>query len=339
MIVRLLAGGLIVACCGCSTANMHTDVASTKWRMENLEQRFLDFREKAAIREAGLSTRIAKLEKQLGLPVASQVGVQSSSLQITSDVRVFSGSAGNDALSSDVVSKKDIPAIAAETKSEEPELGTSQKQASVQAAPVSQPAAVGTTGREHPFTVAKAGSSPDIVSPQKPTVEKPVAATVIKKTVSSTPVKKVSSPSHAVAKSSYQPVKKAVSPVGVKNGAASMYKHGLQLLNDGDYLKGRERLEEFLTEFPNSTLVPNAVYWVGESFYSQKDYLVAIDLFREVLRRFPESGKAKAAMLKIGYSYKRLDEFSQARRHLLKVVEKYPTSNEARLARTMLSGI
>lgn len=339
MIVRLLAGGLIVACCGCSTANMHTDVASTKWRMENLEQRFLDFREKAAIREAGLSTRIAKLEKQLGLPVASQVGVQSSSSQITSDVRVFSGSAGNDALSSDVVSKKDIPAIAAETKSEEPELGTSQKQASVQLAPVSQPSAVGTTGREHPFTVAKAGSSPDIVSPQKPTVEKPVAATVTKKTVSSTPVKKVSSPSQAVAKNSYQPVRNSITPVGVKNGAASMYKHGLQLLNDGDYLKGRERLEEFLTEFPHNTLVPNAVYWVGESFYSQKDYLVAIDLFREVLRRFPESGKAKAAMLKIGYSYKRLDEFSQARRHLLKVVEKYPTSNEARLARTMLSGI
>lgn len=339
MIVRLLAGGLIVACCGCSTANMHTDVASTKWRMENLEQRFLDFREKAAIREAGLSTRIAKLEKQLGLPEASAAGAQGASPQITSDVRVFSGSAGNDTLSSDVVSKKDIPATAAETTIEESELGTSQKQASVQAAPVSQPAVVGTTAREHPFTVAKASSSPDIVSPQKPTVEKPVAAAVSKKTVSSTPAKKVSSSSHAVAKSSYQPVKTAVSPVGVKNGAASMYKHGLQLLNDGDYLKGRERLEEFLTEFPHNTLVPNAVYWVGESFYSQKDYLVAIDLFREVLRRFPESGKAKAAMLKIGYSYKRLDEFSQARRHLLKVVEKYPKSNEARLARTMLSGI
>lgn len=341
MIGRLLAGGLIVVCCGCSTAGMHTDVASTKWRMESLEQRFLDFREKAAIREAGLSTRIAKLEKQLGLPVPSQVDQHASSSQATSDVRVFSGSAGNDTLSPNVErTKQSTPTVVAETKIEEVELGSPQKEPSVQAAPVSRPTSVGITGWEHPFTAGKAGSSPEITSPQNAMAQKPVVSAVAsQKKITSPSVKNAALPSHVIAKSSQKTVKTSVSPVGVKNGAASMYKHGLQLLNDGYYLKGRERLEEFLTEFPHNTLVPNAVYWVGESFYSQKDYLVAIDLFREVLRRFPESGKAKSAMLKIGYSYKKLDEFSQARRHLLKVVEKYPKSNEARLARTMLSGI
>ena len=79
----------VLICSGCGSATVNTDVASTKWRMENLEQRFLDFRDKAAMREAKLSSRIQKLEKELGLPVSTQEELILTSTSITPDIHIF----------------------------------------------------------------------------------------------------------------------------------------------------------------------------------------------------------------------------------------------------------
>lgn len=355
MILRLFVGGLILACCGCSTATMHTDVASTKWRMENLEQRFLDFRENAALREADLSTRIANLEKQLGLPVPSQKELIGSSAQLTSDVHVFtsprsakaSKQSMADDLSGSAPPSRTPKAVTRSSGTNKIDSKNSAVEKSLEAN--RRPAALAETNTRVPFVPQKKESV--MSSSQRVTTStmhsvKPAETASVKAPKKSAPasvVKTAIAPKSTLASSAPrvvpQPPKRTVHPPVKKTGSTSMYKHALQLLEKGSYIEGRERLEEFLTEFPHDPLTPNAVYWVGESFYSQKDYLIAVDLFREVLRRFPDSRKAQASMLKIGYSYERLDEFSEARRYLLKVVEKYPKTNEARLARKMLSGI
>ena len=371
MIRRLFVGGIILVCCGCSTATMHTDVASTKWRMENLEQRFLDFRENAALREADLSTRIAKLEKQLGLPVPSQKELIGSSAKLTSDVHVFTSPRSVhapkqgmvDDLSSSVSSSRTPKAVTRSSASKKVDAKNSAVEKSLEANP--RPAVLAKKKeRMSPVPMHKdsvkpssqplaASAKSSAKSSRTPSSKRSSSAPVKPAVMASVPpsrkpapspvVKKAQTPKSTLASSAPRVVpqsqKRTVRPPVKKTGSTSMYKHALQLLEKGSYIEGRERLEEFLTEFPHDPLTPNAVYWVGESFYSQKDYLIAVDLFREVLRRFPDSSKAQAAMLKIGYSYERLDEFSEARRYLLKVVEKYPKTNEARLARKMLSGI
>lgn len=371
MIRRLFVGSMILVCCGCSTTTMHTDVASTKWRMENLEQRFLDFRENAALREADLSTRIANLEKQLGLPVSSQKELIGSSAQLTSDVHVFTSPRSvtapkqsmADDLSGSALSSGTRKAVKRSSGSKNADANNSAVEKSLEAN--QRPAAQAKGNERVPFVPLKkdsakpssqrlAASTTSSQKPSRTSSGKPSASSSVKpaatasvqsvKTAAPTPVVKTSTTPKATLASSAprivpQTPKRNVRPPVMKTGSTSMYKHALQLLYKGSYIEGRERLEEFLTEFPHDPLMPNAVYWVGESFYSQKDYLIAVDLFREVLRRFPDSSKAQAAMLKIGYSYERLDEFSEARRYLLKVVEKYPKTNEARLARKMLSGI
>lgn len=347
MIGRLFVGGIILVCCGCSTATMHTDVTSTKWRMENLEQRFLDFREKAALREAGLSTRITKLEKQLGIPVPTQKEMIAASTQLTSDVHVFTSPDSANDVKKSVVDDLSVSASGSGAKS--PAVKKTFVKKSVEAGVHSS--SEQKTVCEPALTVSlPKGSIQSSTSKTTATVQptskplgtpsgKPSASPSVKQSAISSVQPSITSAPRVVSQAAAPAPKRTVRPAVKKTGSTSMYKHGLQLLEKGRHIEGRERLEEFLTEFPHDPLVPNAVYWVGESFYSQKDYLVAVDLFREVLRRFPESTKASAAMLKIGYSYERVGELSEARRFLLKVVEKYPKSNEARLARKMLSGI
>lgn len=315
MFGRLLIFLVMLVCSGCSTAAMNTDIASTKWRMENLEKRFQNFREEAESRELVLSSRIATLEKKLDLPVAEQHAMSPASI---SDAATEKASTDEQIVAKETA----VPAMGTD-------VPTPQKTASDKAYVVD--ASEKNADEQAAIAMFIPAASKSAATSGRQGKAKPVVETHHE---SSTP-SKAQSP---VAKST-PVVARVVKPVLKKKGSVSMYKHGLELLEIGRHVEGRERLEEFLTEFPHDRLAPNAVYWIGESYYSQKEYNVAQDLFRDVLRRYPKSNKAKAAMLKMGYTSKRLLKISEARRYLLKVVEKYPKSNEARLARKMLSGI
>ena len=336
----------VLVCCGCSTASVKTEVASTKWRMENLEQRFLDFRDRAAMKEAKLSSRIATLEKELGLPVSTQEEMILSSTAITPDIHVF--------MEEDKVSAREkqqaeakkaaqkAQAVAPEKKLEQLEEKFGAMRPKVSPEPIDKQYAVNAEA----ITEYEAAAMQMLVPETKTVAQAPVAPVaaasepkvqVAEKPKKAVAAKKAKKPKPVPVKT--KPKKKPAPKKKKTSSGNTLYKKGLALLDKGQYELGRETLEEFLTEFPKSTLVPNGVYWIGESFYSQKDFRIAIDLFREVVRRFPQSTKAQAALLKIGFSYERLNEISDARQYLLKVVENYPKSNEARLARKMLSSI
>lgn len=111
-----------------------------------------------------------------------------------------------------------------------------------------------------------------------------------------------------------------------------------------DYLKGSYDLalrgfQEYLSNFPNTDLADNAVYWSGESFYRQRRFRQAIEQFDAVLSRYPRSEKIPGALLKKGYSHLELGERSQGVVQLQHVIRQYPTSDEANLARQRLREI
>ncbi|MDO9080751.1 MAG: tetratricopeptide repeat protein, partial [Desulfuromonadales bacterium] len=90
---------------------------------------------------------------------------------------------------------------------------------------------------------------------------------------------------------------KAAEPVA----AESLYEQGRDLiLNKGDVSKGRVNLEEFIKARPQSELVPNAYYWIGESYYSEKNFENAIVQFQDVIEKYPTHSKASAALYKQG---------------------------------------
>lgn len=116
----------------------------------------------------------------------------------------------------------------------------------------------------------------------------------------------------------------------------SRYDRALALLWDGKPMDARSLLNDFLVDFPNSSLTPNALYWLGETYYSQQRFAQAILTFRDVMRRFPNHSKAAAALLKIGYSYEQLGDKQNARFYLKALLSDYPNSDPADLARTKL---
>jgi len=114
------------------------------------------------------------------------------------------------------------------------------------------------------------------------------------------------------------------------------YDAALALYNSDQFEKSRTAFDAFLDKYPKSELVPNALYWKGETYYSEKDYAQSILSFKEVTGRYPKHDKASAALLKIGMSYDNVGDKDNAVFYLRALVEDFPKSDPAKLAKTEL---
>ncbi len=118
----------------------------------------------------------------------------------------------------------------------------------------------------------------------------------------------------------------------------SLYEQGMNLVRtEQNPEEGRRLLTEFLEIDPQSALVPNALYWIGESHFQQKSYAQAILSFKDVTRRFQKHHKAAAALLKIGMSYLAMGEKDNATLYLRALLREYPKSEPAPAARKKLA--
>ena len=119
-----------------------------------------------------------------------------------------------------------------------------------------------------------------------------------------------------------------------------------QLYNSAyeDYLRGNfdlaiQGFSEYVKQFPTTDLASNALYWIGECYYSKKMFKEAVDAFTQLLNTYKASDKAAAALLKKGFAYLELGDRSQAVINLQYVIYEHPGSKEAELARSRLAAL
>ncbi len=104
-----------------------------------------------------------------------------------------------------------------------------------------------------------------------------------------------------------------------------------------DYLKGNydlaiESFKLYRSQFPDSPLADNALYWIGECRYSQRKFEEAVDAFDELILTYPQGDKAAAAYLKKGLSFVELGKKPEALAALKLLVAKYPLEEESKIA-------
>ncbi|MEK6759456.1 MAG: tol-pal system protein YbgF [Deltaproteobacteria bacterium] len=128
------------------------------------------------------------------------------------------------------------------------------------------------------------------------------------------------------------------SDVGSGADAQSLYDKGLELYNGGSHEDARRLLTSLVKSYPDHLLADNALYWIGESYYSEKDFETAAARFSEVFNIYPGSNKAPDALLKAGYSYIELKRPEKAVEALEYVVKRYPATEAAAMAQKALKG-
>jgi len=122
-------------------------------------------------------------------------------------------------------------------------------------------------------------------------------------------------------------------------GEREAYDAAFAALRSGRYDESAQLFNSFLGYYPDGAFAPNALYWLGESYYVTQNYKLALDQFQRLLERFPTHDKAPGALLKIGLSQQGLQQLDAAERTLSEVSSRYPGTDAARIAADRLGAI
>ena len=117
------------------------------------------------------------------------------------------------------------------------------------------------------------------------------------------------------------------------------YDQAFDALRNGNYAESARRFQAFLDRHPQGSYAPNALYWLGESYYVTQNYPLAEEQFRALLQRYPTSDKAPGALLKIGLSQYGQRDLDAAETTLTQVGSQYPGTDAARTAADRLRAI
>lgn len=121
-------------------------------------------------------------------------------------------------------------------------------------------------------------------------------------------------------------------PAAPPMSAQDAYNSAFATLHEGRYFDAIPAFERFVATYPDSELVDDAIYWMGEASYATRDYPNALVRFQTLTSRYPDSDRIPDAQLKVGYIEYATGAFSSARRTLNELMERYPAHDAAAAA-------
>ena len=125
-------------------------------------------------------------------------------------------------------------------------------------------------------------------------------------------------------------------PNNLRSGNAE-YDAALGSFYAREYGAALSRFGAFIEKHPNNKLIPNAMYWTGETLYSTGDFSGAIVQLKNVASKFPKHPKAADSLLKIGMAYEQLKDTENARFYWQILADDFPASSAGKLAKKRLA--
>jgi tol-pal system protein YbgF len=113
---------------------------------------------------------------------------------------------------------------------------------------------------------------------------------------------------------------------------------------NGDYNSGKleiamQEFQDFLKYYGNADMAPNAQYWIGQIYYSQKNYDAASQAFDLVVEKYPENPKTRDALFYKGMSLVAMSKRTQANGVFQGLIKQYPGTDTATRACTEVKTI
>ncbi|HHQ4474234.1 tol-pal system protein YbgF [Aeromonas sp. S41-2] len=109
------------------------------------------------------------------------------------------------------------------------------------------------------------------------------------------------------------------------------------VLKEKNYDKAIPAFEGFIKQYPSSSYVPNAHYWLGQLLFNKGDRTGAAAQFTTVATKFSKSPKRADALLKLGMLAQLDGKKAEAKNFYEQVIKGYPNTSPAQLAKQSLS--
>lgn len=115
------------------------------------------------------------------------------------------------------------------------------------------------------------------------------------------------------------------------------YAQAYQLVPERKFDEAIKAFQDFIRNYPESRLVGNGYYWIGEIYMAQNRTRDAEKMFDAVVRRYPDSFKVADSKYKLGLIYSRYGNEDQAKEMMRSIISEHPREPAAELARTWLN--
>lgn len=109
------------------------------------------------------------------------------------------------------------------------------------------------------------------------------------------------------------------------------------VLKEKNYDKAIPAFEGFIKQFPNSSYVPNAHYWLGQLLFNKGDRAGATTQFVTLANKYSKSPKRADALLKLGMLAQLDGKKAEAKSFYEQVIKGYPGTTSAKLAEQSLA--
>ncbi|WP_110656112.1 tol-pal system protein YbgF [Salinicola halimionae] len=115
------------------------------------------------------------------------------------------------------------------------------------------------------------------------------------------------------------------------------YQAAFQQVQSRQFDSAITAFQSFISNYPQSSLVPNAHYWLGELYSAQSQLEQAAKAFETVISDYPQSNKVPDALYKLGLLKARQGDTAGSRQLLQQARDDYPDSNAAQMASDFLN--
>ncbi|MGN0914788.1 MAG: tol-pal system protein YbgF [Succinivibrio sp.] len=123
-----------------------------------------------------------------------------------------------------------------------------------------------------------------------------------------------------------------------QKAADDLYKKSYDLMMKNDFVSAQTGFTEYVSKYPDSTLTPNAWYWLGQIQFRQKNYQEARVSFLNTAK-FKDTPKRADALYKLGVTSKALGDKAKAKRFFDLLIKSYPNSVSSTLAKKELQSL
>jgi len=106
-----------------------------------------------------------------------------------------------------------------------------------------------------------------------------------------------------------------------------VYDQANTLLDSLKYKEAFQAFTDFIKQFPNSALLPDAKYGLANAQFNLKNYKASIGTYQKLLDQHPEFAKNPEALLGLANAQIQLSLIPEAKKSLKDLIKKYPQSD------------
>ncbi|MGE9984457.1 tol-pal system protein YbgF [Desulfovibrio sp. SGI.169] len=133
-----------------------------------------------------------------------------------------------------------------------------------------------------------------------------------------------------------QPSPQPVVQAPQKDISLALFDAGVNAYNARKYDEAQRSFTDFLKNYKDHNLVPEAQYYLAECYFQRNQFADAALAYDTVIKKYPTSSRAPGAYLKQGISFGKLNQGAAAKARMQELIKKFPNSPEAARAKNFL---